>query len=164
MPDTKRPTYLTFTYSCMIFDVMLEQATEEPAANVKNYGYPAQSGETVRVFRGTALKICNDLGLTSSTGQRCMTLLSAMRSTTLLKSGGPGYPSIYLLHYKPTDEQYQKYRQHTSDKNTKINPTKYELLLRDLESLRATSMSQLKMIEELGSRVAALERTGSHGR
>lgn len=142
----------------MIYESMISQATEEPATNVKNYGYPSQPDETVRIFRGTATKICNDLGFTAATGQRCMSLLSAMRCVTLLKSGGPGYPSIYLLHYKPSEAQYIEFKNHTSSQNAYVNPSKYQILIKDLTSLRQSLTDQLRMIDELTRRVDNLER------
>lgn len=147
----------------MVYDSMVVQSTEEPATNIKNYGYPAQHGETVKIFRGTASRICHDLGFTTATGQRTMSLLSAMRCITLLKSGGPGFPSIYLLHYKPTEEQYKKYKSHVSDQNTYVKPSKYQILISDLNSLRETLTSQRKMIEDLTKRVDSLEGKGQHG-
>lgn len=157
MSDAKTPTLLTYNYSIMIYDAMNNLAKEEPAIDLKPFGYPAQIDEKVSVFRGTGQKIADDLGFRASTGQRCMSLLASMRCITLLKSGGNKHPSIYLLHYRPTEAQYDQFRNHVASQDAKINPSRYQILLDDLTKLRESLNQSNRRIADLETRVSTLE-------
>jgi len=157
MSNLKTHTMRTYNYALLMYDAMLAEAKEEPAGNVAVYGYPAQPNEKVLIFRGTASNIGNGLGYTVSNTQRFMSLLKAMRSVTILKNGGPVHPSVYALHFRPTERQYQEFREHTRQANTYIIPSKYELLLRSIESLRDTMKLMTDQIDDLRGRINYLE-------
>jgi hypothetical protein len=157
MPDTKNPSIITYNYSVLIYDKMFAGSTEELATSISMYGYPAERDEKIRLYRGSAIKVTDSLGFTKSTGQRCMTLLSGMRCLTLLRPGGHGMDSLYLLHYRPTEEQYNEFKGNVVDTNAKINPSKYQLLLNDIIRLRESYNELAKNYKALDSRLSYLE-------
>jgi hypothetical protein len=138
-----------YNTSTQIYDLYLTLAKEEPASTLIDYGYPAKPGETVLVYRGYSTKDAPTLGLLPSTVSHAMRLLKAMNAITLLKTGTKSSPSIYLLNYKPTKEQFMEFRGRSDMLGRRIAPNKYESLINDMASLREQMADLQRRMKEL---------------
>ena len=80
-----------------------------------------------------------------------------MRCITMLRSGGNRVDSVYLIHYKPTEKQYKEFRRHVSDTNTRIIPSRYQMLLQEIANLKEANKNLTKDYADLDSRITNLE-------
>lgn len=136
-----------------VYDMMASKATMRPAKELQEYGYPAEDGEEILVFAGHASKDAEALGLLTSSASHALQLLNGLRATTLLVKGNAYRPSIYILHYKPTEEDFKNFTGREWALDRKIRPTSNDALVNDIVRLREELASALARISALEAKV-----------
>lgn len=141
-----------------IYDLLESMATPTPGKELLEYGYPAQEDETLLVFRGYSSKeTTQTLGLLPSSSSHAMSLLKAMNAITLIVAGGPNRPSVYILHYRPTQEQFEEFTGRSIMLERKHTPNRYDAIINDMVRMRED-------INRLVSQVSVLEQELAHVR
>jgi len=141
-----------FNNALQVLSSLRAKAKVESAGTLIELGYPiTDPEESVLIYRGFSTKDAEDTRLLASSVSHAMRLLKAMRALTLLKTGSRGNPSIYLIHYTPTVEQFEAFRSRSFALERQIAPNSYESMVNSLESLRIE-------LHELRRRVEDLER------
>ena len=136
-PLAKRGGRITLTNTIAIYEYLNENSNIRDAKDLQEYGYPAQEGEQIRVFEGYVLvSVEKSLGLRASAVTQCLSMLKAMNAVTLLVTGNRVRRSIYLLHYQPTEEQYEEFMGRSYAIERKTIPSKYDSLINDLVVIR----------------------------
>jgi hypothetical protein len=138
-----------FMDALTMYEYMDSKATTETADKLIEFGYPA-TGEDVLVYRGLiTIDAAKDLGLLNSAISHGMALLKAIRAITVLSKGNKYRPSIYLLHFKPTIEQYEQFTGDRWALERKTVPSAYDTVINQLAELRGKLDDALRRIAEL---------------
>jgi len=136
-PLAKRGGRIAFQNAMEIYDKLAEHAKMTPAIELQEYGYPAREGEEILVFEGYVTKIAaTELNLLPSSITHATATLKAMNAVTLLIMGNKIRKSIYLLHYRPTMEQYEDFMGNSYAIERKTIPNRYDSLINDLVVIR----------------------------
>lgn len=147
----------TYKYSTLLYKELEKNAKEIQTHELVEYGYPAEENTSVKVFIGTVKSCATVVGISVTNTSHTTTLLTAMQCMTRLRGGGPNHDSIYILHYEPTEDTFKQYRESLGMVNRRITPSKYDMLINDLERAR-------QEIKDLHVRVARLEDLQQRGR
>lgn len=133
-----------------VYNKLDESSTIVSTDTLIEYGYPSDKVEPVKIYTGYSSKLTLELGYPPSTGQHAMNLLKGMRCIEMVRIGSKIRPSIYVLNYTPTPETYAAYKGHEWLLDRRINPSKHDSLLIELNEIRETNA-------KLKERVSALE-------
>lgn len=159
---TKNDLPAIFSHSLDVYEKLESLSKEVPAAELLEYGYPAAIGETVRVYIGHSTKDAQSVGLAPSTAQHCMNTLKAMRCISMLRIGSKIRPSVYILHYKPTVENYIEYKGYEGRLERRVNPNNYDVLVNDIVRINekiAELQRDRNMATEVMDDLSAIVRT-----
>jgi hypothetical protein len=132
-------TTVAFRNALDIINYMFANSREVKAEYLLEYGFPVENpNELIQLFIGNVRGngISKEIGLSSSAVNDASVLLNTMRCFTSLKRGGPSSKSVYLLHYKPTVEQFNAFREGQGSTNSRIAPNKWQQTLQELADLR----------------------------
>lgn len=148
-------TTAAFRYATLVIDYIFDHCDEVKAETLLEYGFPVENpNELIKIFIGNIRgNVSTKVGLSKSAAQDGAALLNAMRCFTLLRSGGRGIESLYLLHYKPTLEHYKEFRERQGQITQRIAPSKWEQTLQEMADLRI----RVKALED---EVAILRKVG----
>jgi hypothetical protein len=146
----------TYRYSVLLYKELEKNSKDLQTKELVEYGYPAEENTSVKVFIGTVKNCATVAGISVTNTSHTTTLLTAMQCMTKLRGGGPNHNSIYILHYEPTEEAFKQYRETLGVVNRRIAPSKYDMLINDLERSR-------QEIKDLQARVARLEDVQQRG-
>lgn len=136
-PSAKRGGRIAFQNAVTIYDHMAKSATVRPAAELLEFGYPAQIGEELLVFEGhVTISAGEETGLLSSGITQALAQLKAMNAITLIITGNKIRKSIYLLNYKPTMEQYENFMGRSYAIERKTMPNRWDSMVNDMVVLR----------------------------
>lgn len=129
---------VAFKNAVDVYELLERNATLINSTELQEYGYPVKDfSDQTLVFRGYATILAREeLRLLDSAVSHATALLKAMNSVTLLIPGNKFKPSIYLLHYKPTPEQYQEFTGRTMALGRRVAPTVYDGVVNDIERLK----------------------------
>lgn len=128
-------TRVRYNNAIQIYDMLASKAEMMSASTLAEFGYPAKAGEEVLVYRGYSTKETETLGLLKSSAHHAMALLKAMRAITLLRQGTKSSTSVYVLHYKPTDKQYEDFIGYSERLERKYTPNLYDQLVNQIAHL-----------------------------
>jgi hypothetical protein len=106
-----------------------------PAEDLAIFGYPGNQGERVRIFEGVMVRVGEEVGLSRSAVTAGASLLLAMQATTTLRKTTPRVPGVILMSYRPSQEQFEEFRDNTSLLSRRITPNKYEEMRAKIEDL-----------------------------
>lgn len=144
---------VAFGNALTVYDALHAKAVTRPAKELQEYGYPAQDGEELLVYTGFSSKDAEALGLLTSSASAAMQLLTALRCITFLVKGNAYRPSIYILHYRPKEEDFENYTGRKWALDRKIRPTSNDAIVNDLVRLRGDLASALARISVLEAKV-----------
>lgn len=148
---------VSFKYALSIYNEMEKTAQDVQTKELVEYGYPAEENVTAKVFTGLISTCAANVGVSTSNTSHATNLLNALRCITKLRGGGPRHPSVFILNYEPTEEAFKQHRESLGMVNRRITPSKYDMLINDLERAR-------QEIKDLHVRVARLEDSQQRGR
>lgn len=158
-------TAIRYNNAIQIYDRLYERSENVGSSTLVEFGYPAEEGVTVRVYRGYSTKETADMGLLKSSAHHAMQLLKAMRAVTLIRQGTKSTVSVYILNYRPTLEQYTEFTGRSLDLERKYSPTLYDQLVNHIAELRDTiralqevNQYNRDILISLEKRVTELER------
>jgi len=132
----------------LVYEALEKHSQVVDEEELLQYGYPAQADSKVRIFVGFASKIVQDeTNLLYSAVLHATGMLNAMNCTTLLVKGGGGTarPSVYILHYKPTDETIKEFLGRSFAIERKTMPTHYDTVINELAEVK----QRLNALEQL---------------
>lgn len=121
----------------LILAKMFEYSREMSASEVTQYGYPSTDpDETVRLFIGLLKTVAQEVGVNETSISQATGVAKAMRCITPLRMAGRGSNSIYIMHYMPTDEDFDKYRENRDETSIKVAPNKMQRYETELAAVR----------------------------
>lgn len=145
-----RQGLVAFNYSVLIIKRMYETSQVVPATDLVIYGYPVRSDdEAVKVFIGHVTAVGKDVGVIASNVHHSMSLLNSMRCVERITTGGPNRPSIYILNYIPTEEQFQEFKLSRDGMSRRIAPNKYDRLIDEITALRGQVQNLIERVQSL---------------
>lgn len=135
MGDTKYYGTTVFNNAVIVYDNLFSKSEVVQAKDLVIYGYPSD-GPEARVYFGLATRASEEIGVHKSAHGNAMTLLTAMEAIEKLRTGNHTVPSVYVLNYKPTRDQFDKYKAQSSQTSTRISPSKTDVFKHDLSDAR----------------------------
>jgi hypothetical protein len=132
-----------------VYDLLSSKATLIETKELIEYGYPAVEGDQILMYQGHSTKDAKALGMLDSAISHALATLKAMNAITMLRIGAKNRPSIYLLHYKPTMEQFEQFMGRAYAIDRKVAPTNYDQLVNDLVRVRERLDEAERKIREL---------------
>lgn len=141
--------HVGFRYAEILYNKLLELSTPQPASNLIEYGYPTDDPNPVNLFIGYVGKTGSSVGLSLSSQGTAMRILNSMRAVTQLKMGGPNTESVYIINYKPTEEQYREYSRGVAATSRKISPSKWDTIIDEISRLKTRVRSLETQVREL---------------
>ena len=141
---------ISFKYAKLVYDELVKTSREVSAEELAEFGYPAEKDTKVIIFVGFLNKSAANVGVSASNTRHASNLLTAMRCITRLRGGGLRHSSVYILHYSPTEEAFNQYRESLGMVSRRIAPNKYDALINDFERNR-------QELKDLRARIERLE-------
>ena len=139
-----------FVNAKLILARMFEYSKDVPATEAADYGYPVSDpNETVKLFVGLVKNVAAEVGVNKTTLSHSTSLAKAMRCMTMLRMGGSGTNTVYIMHYMPTDEDFEKYREGRDQTSRRIAPNTMQRYEDELSAVRIQQKETRVVLEDL---------------
>lgn len=153
-----------FRYAREIYARMKERSEPRNPNELTSLGFTnlSNDNEPLLVFTGYITVESKNIGLSASAGLQGSRILSSMRCITQLKHGGPYVNSVYVLHYEPTDDDFEAFREREGLLTKRIVPSNTNVMSSNIDGLKtavANLRNRVKELEELKARMEELERS-----
>jgi len=148
-----------YKHAIMIYDELFKNSNLVPIEDIVSYGYPSTSDtKEVTMFSGTITTTASQLGLSASQRYNATSLLYAMQAMTVLRRTNPRLDGLWILHYRPTDEDYDKFKVHLNKENRRIVPSKYDTMVDDLSDARVRIKELERQVKYLDNNLTYLDK------
>lgn len=135
-----RVSRINIRYAALIMDVLNDNARDELVRDLVELGYDfdknGESEEKVRVVRGYMQDFGAKAGLSKSAVQLGTRILYAMRAVTVIKTGSPKSPTVALVSFTPTKQDYEMFLERSEQLGRKAAPTRTDAVLDEIRNLR----------------------------
>lgn len=149
-PLSKRGGRVALQNVIAVYEYLLKNSTVREARDLQEHGYPAREGEQINVYEGYVIaSVESELGLRNSATTQALSMLKAMNAIISIRSGNRIRPSMYLLFYQPTLEQYEEFMGRSYAIERKTMPNRWDSMVNDMVVLRERLTAVERELAEL---------------
>lgn len=153
----ERSTQNNFKYALLLWDELFKKSELISAQDLAVYGYPGQHGEEVRVFTGYFLHLGEEIGLRRAGINAGTAVLTSMEAITVLRRASPKTPTVVILSYRPTTDQFNEFRTNLGAMSRSISPNRYEAMRNRITTLEEKVAALEKFARITTDRLLKLE-------